>query len=109
MKTRWRSESDEWSATGKKIDSSENLELIRKVLKDEGPIVVEHWYYRGATAPDRHVFEDFDEFVKYLNQKTAAGDAIHVWNFSRVCTNENELASGKCPDENGEVPRRGAY
>lgn len=108
MKTRWRSEADGWSSTGRKIDSPETLRLIRTVLEDEGPILVEHWYYRGSTAPARIVFNDYDEFAKYLGS-TSAGDAIHIWSLARLCTSENELASGKCPDENGEVPLRGAY
>ena len=109
MKVRFYSPDDEWSADDVKITAPETLEIIRKTLDTDGPVIVEHWFYRGACAPDRMVFDDFEEFVGYLNTHANAGDAIHVWNFSAVCTNDNELAHGKCPDEHGRVPFRGAY
>ena len=71
--------------------------------------VVEHWFYRGSRAPDRLVFDDYDDFLEFLNCRTAADDSIHIWNFATLCRDDNELAYGKCPDENGLVPRRGAY
>ena len=109
MKTGWRSEADGWTSTGRKINSPENLELVRQALDNDGPILVEHWHYRGSQAPTRIIFEAYEEFAAYLNENTFAGDAIHVWNLGRVCTEANELTSGKCPDERGEVPNRGAY
>jgi hypothetical protein len=109
MKTRFRSEADDWTVDGRKITASEVLEAVRQCLENEGPIIVEHWYYRGSSAPDRSVFDDYEVFVEYLNTHAHAGDAIHVWSFAAVCRNDNELASGKCPDEDGLVPRQGAY
>jgi hypothetical protein len=47
--------------------------------------------------------------LAYLDAHAFAGDAIHVWSFAAVCGDDNELASGKCPDDNGLVPTRGAY
>jgi hypothetical protein len=109
MKTRFRSDADEWIPDGRKITSPANLDMIRKTLEADGPIIVEHWFYRGASAPDRLVFDDFDAFNDYLNANAFAGDAIHIWSFAAVCKDDNELAYGKCPDENGLVPKRGAY
>ncbi len=108
MKIRFYSDDDEWTTEGHKITAPENLQLIHKTLEDEGPIIVEHWFYRGASAPDRLFFEDFDEFLEYLNT-ASAGDKIHVWSFAAVCKKGNELASGKCPDDQGRVPKKGAY
>jgi len=108
MKTGWHSEADGWTSAGRKINSQENLDLVRHTLENEGPVLVEHWHYRGSRAPTRLIFEDYEEFATYLNG-TFAGDAIHIWNLARVCTEANELVSGKCPNENGEVPERGAY
>jgi len=65
MKVRFYSEDDEWTTGGGKITAPESLQLIRKTLDDEGPIIVEHWFYRGSCAPDRLVFDDFDRFVEY--------------------------------------------
>ena len=60
MRVRFYCESDGWTTQGRKITDPECLEAIRKVLDEEGPVVVEHWFYRGSCAPDRLVFEDFD-------------------------------------------------
>jgi hypothetical protein len=108
MNTRFRSEEDGWTAEGRKITTPEVLATIRRCLDDQGPVIVEHWFYRGSCAPDRLVMGDFDAFVEYLETRTSAGDAIHVWSFASVCRDDNELASGKCPDGEGLVPTRGA-
>jgi hypothetical protein len=47
----------------------------------------------------------FEAFTPYLDAHASAADAIHVWSFAAVCRDDNELASGKRPDENGLVPR----
>ncbi len=64
-----RVEADEWSPDGRKILSPENLEVIRKTLEDEGPIIVEHWHYYGSRSPDRFVFDDLDDFMDYMQGK----------------------------------------
>ncbi|MEX0716546.1 MAG: hypothetical protein WD066_08165 [Planctomycetaceae bacterium] len=109
MKTRFRAEEDGWTAEGTKITAPAALETIRQCLDEEGPIIVEHWFYRGLCAPERMVFEDFEAFAAYLDAHAIAGDAIHVWSFAAVCRDDNRLEYGKCPDENGQVPQRGAY
>jgi len=109
MRTRFRSEDDDWNADGRKITDPETLEAVRNVLEEEGPIIVEQWLYRGSSSPNRFIFEDYDDFLEYLNSTTSAGDDIHIWSFWTVCAKATRLASGKCPDENGLVPRRGAY
>ena len=104
-----RPEADDWRPDGKKILSAENLEIIQRTLEDEGPIIVEHWHYYGSRGPDRFVFDDIDDFVTYVEGHSLSGDAFHVWSFAAVCKDENEIASGKFPDEDGCVPRKGAY
>jgi hypothetical protein len=79
------------------------------MLEDEGPIIVEHWFYHGASAPERLIFEDFDEFEAWLNEHTYAGDAIDIWSWATTCQRDKRLAEGKCPDDDGLVPRSGAY
>ena len=106
--TRWRSEADGWSDTGAKISAPANLDAIRKEL-DRGPLIVEHWHYRGASAPTRGVFEEYDAFISYLQEKAFAGDAFDVWSWADLCTPERRLAEGKCPADDGTVPRGGAY
>ncbi len=109
MKVGYFSETDEWTTDGSKITSSDNLAKIRKVLEDEAPVIVEHWFYRGASCPERYVFDDFENFMKYLNGNARAGDVINVWNFGKSCTEANRLAHGKCPDDQDRVPQKGAY
>jgi hypothetical protein len=100
---------DERVFDGRKILSAENLEKIRRTLEDEGPIIVEHWFYRGARSPDRLIFDDLDAFMGYVESRAQGGDAFHVWSFASVCKDENVIASGKQPDEDGCVPKGGAY
>jgi len=104
-----RAEADDWTPNGRKILSPENLTVIRNTLENEGPIIVEHWFYRGSRSPDRLVFDDFDNFVEYVQSKSAIGDAFHVWNYASVCKDENEIAAGKFPDDDDCVPRKGTY
>jgi hypothetical protein len=104
-----RAEADDWTPNGQKILSPENLAIVRKTLEDKGPIIVEHRFYRGARSPERLVFDDFDAFVEYVQSEAVIGDAFHVWSFASVCRDENEIAGGKFPDDDGCVPRKGAY
>jgi hypothetical protein len=109
MKTRFRSEDDGWSLDGPKITAPEVLHAIRRCLEEDGPIIVEHWFYRASSAPNRRVFDDIEAFTAYLDAHAFAGDAIRVWSFPAACRDENELAHGKCPNENALIPARGAY
>ena len=77
-----RPEADDWTSDGRKILSSDNLEIIRKTLEDEGPIIVEHWHYRGGGSPHRFVFEDWENFVAYVQGNSRIGDDFHVWSFA---------------------------
>ena len=108
MKTRFRIESDNWSADGSKITEPAKLEAIRRTLEDEGAIIVEHWFYHGASAPERLVF-DFKEFETWLNEQTHVGDAIDIWSWNTACQPDARLTEGKCPDDGGLVPKGGAY
>ena len=70
---------------------------------------MEHWFYRGARAPSRLIFDDYEELVTYINTNSNAGDAFYLWNFSELCRDDNQLTMGKFPDAVGRTPRRGAY
>lgn len=108
MKTLWRADEDEWTTDGKKINDPDTLSAIRTAIEDRGPIIVEWRHYRGASAPDRLIFDDYTEFETWLKD-TNAGDSFSIWDFIAVCRDDNALAWGKAPDERGEVPSRGAY
>lgn len=101
-------EDDNWQTNGKKVTSEENLKNIESTL-EEDCIIVEHWFYRGASAPDRLVFDSYKNFEEYINEKIRPGDAIYIWKFSQCCQDNNYLVYGKVPDEKGRVPEKGAY
>lgn len=108
FETRWRSEDDQWSARGKKITSKDTLGRIQQALI-AGPVIVEHWHYRGGSSPTRCVFEDWEDLHDYLKSCAYAGDAIDVWSWVDSCPPDRRLAEGKCPAEDGTVPIKGAY
>jgi len=109
MKIQFFSEADDWTTEGAKITDPEQLEAIRKTFEDVGSVIVAHWFYRGASAPDRFVFDNFEQFTEYLDAHAHAGDIIDVWSVEAVCKRDNRLAGGKCPDDAGRIPKRGAY
>lgn len=102
-------EGDDWQDHGYNILAPENLAKIERVLERQGPVILEHWFYRRGGAPDRLIFEDYEELREYLGSRVAPGDALHFWSFAEVCRNDNGLADGKYPDAQGRTPRRGAY
>lgn len=106
---RWRVEEDEWVTEGRKITSEEGLDRIREAMDSRGSILVEHWIHRGSQAPARLVFDEFEDFVEYLQRDSAGGDAVDVWLVQELCTRENRFEWGKVPDLDGSTPRRGVY
>jgi hypothetical protein len=109
MKLRFFNEADEWTTEAIKITSPENLAKIRSVLESSGPIIVRHWFYRGGSRPDHMAFDEFEDFEEYLKTKASAGDAIDIWDFANMSTSQTRVAFGKCPDDHGRVPKKGAY
>jgi len=105
---RWRNEADRWSSKGMAISTPSTVKRIQAALR-LGPVIVEHWHYRGGSAPSRHVFEEWEDFEEYLEEAGFAGDAIDVWSFPQVCVADRRVAHGKCPAEDGTVPEGGAY
>jgi hypothetical protein len=102
-------EDDGWEANRQRLLSSAKLAEIGKVLRDEGPIVLEHWFYRGARAPSRLIFDEYDAFEAYLEANARPGDAFYAWSYVAVCRGDNRLADWKSPDEFGRTPARGPY
>ena len=103
----WIVESDDWGP-GASILAEETLERLREAVAGS-PLVIEHWFYRGGSAPERLVIDHYDELRAYLGRGWHPGDAFHIWRFDQVCRTDNELVRGKLPDHRGRVPKRGAY
>ncbi len=103
-----RFEPDEWTEDGKKILSEESVKKIGAVLS-RGPIIVKHWFYRGASCPRVFGFDDYEEFEEHLEKNAVPGDAFDIWSFNEVCTQETVVTEGKLHDRDGCVPKKGAY
>ena len=104
-----RSEADNWTVTGEKITSPENLELVRATLLNSGPILMQHKFLRAARGPSHIVFDDFEAFMEYLSKIPRAGDKITLWSLWPFMRDSLPLARGKCPDTDGTVPELGPY
>lgn len=102
-------EDDDWSENGKSIVSTENLEGLRHTLEQEGPLIVEHRLYRRNSAPERLIFDEYDELLSYLQSHARPGDSFYAWSYASVCNSENAIAIGKYPDGRGRTPKRGVY
>jgi hypothetical protein len=109
FKTVSRSEAHDWSREGERINDDQKLALLKRVLEESGPVILEHRSYCRSSAPERLIFDDFDELVDYLSRKAKAGDSIWVWNLDGLLREDNALVYGKCPAEDGTVPKGGAY
>src|SRR5262245_15403041 len=96
-----------WTVTGPNILAQQNLDAVRAHLEKIGFVAVLHWHFLGARSPTPMAFDDFEEFETYLRTHVKPGDAIDVWPFPTETT--KPLASGKFPNDKGEVPIKGAY
>jgi hypothetical protein len=104
-----RSDLDDWAVEGEKISAPETLGAIKTTLAQEGPILVEHKFLRGGRGPKTSAFDEYDEFIEYLTSNARAGDKITVWSLRPFMRDTAPLASGKCPAEDGAVPKGGPY
>jgi hypothetical protein len=102
-----RVEADNW-VVGENLLSSEILGCLADALED-GPLVVEHRFYRGSRSPERMHIEDIDRFRAYLSASAAPGDSFWFWPFASVCRDDNVLLNSKYPDKDGTTPLGGAY
>jgi len=96
-----------WSRDGDNILSAENLVAVKRYLKEKGNIAVEHWHYFGSRSQTPLAFDDYDEFIAYLQANVRPGDAIDVFPFPS--NREALIATGKYPDSEGRVPEGGTY
>lgn len=103
-----RYEADNWTTAGFKITSAEGIAAIAATL-NRGPIIVQHWFYRGSSSPYVLTMETLAEFTEYVKTKTSAGDILSIWSFVEVCTKDNYVVQGKVPDLDGTTPEGGAY
>jgi hypothetical protein len=101
-------EDDDWTKAGSNILEPEALAKIEQVLERHGPVILEHRFYRGSSAPARLIFDDFDDLVGYVKSRARPGDSFYMWNYAELCRDDNNLVAGKYPDAQGRIPRGGA-
>jgi hypothetical protein len=105
-----RAESDDWHSEGPFLTSPETLEKLESLIDQGRTLIAEHWHYRGSRAPDRQVIEHVEDFLDYLKDNAIAGDIVDVFDITAAWQEKGKpVVSGKCPDDRGEVPRKGAY
>jgi hypothetical protein len=104
----WRG-AEEWTNDGARISDPSNLAKIKNILENSVAVILEHYHFYGSRARDLRIFEDYEDFLRYLKENAIAGDIINAWSMYDLCTEDNMLVSGQCPDEDGKVPRSGAY
>jgi hypothetical protein len=100
---------EEWVPNLWRFDTPEQLARLQKELDTTGPIILQHWFYNGASSPDRCVFEDFENLMEYLSTSVRPGDSLEAWSFAALCRDDNTLADGKWPNADGCTPKNGAY
>jgi hypothetical protein len=106
---RWRNEAHRWTVDGPSIVSTEALEGVRRILEDEGPVLVERAVYCGGGGREIRLFSEMGPFLEYLERQTSAGDRIAVWSTVDLLTDATIRVWGKCPNEKGETPSGGAF
>ena len=105
-----RYEPDDWTTDAPVFSIQKNLDLIEGLTLQGRVLIAEHWHYRGSRRQDRIIVEDFEHFVEHLNDNAVAGDAFDVYDITDLWSKKDSpIISGKCPDENGQVPKGGAY
>ena len=102
-------EHDDWTEGGQNILAPETLSRIALALEQEGPVILEHRFYRGSRSPDRLVFDDYADLLGYVKSHAKPGDHFYAWSYAQLCREDNSLVAGKYPDALGRTPRRGAY
>ena len=89
------------------ILASAKTAKIRHHLEFVGFIAVLHWHLAGARHPTPIAFSEYEDFMQYLTESTKPGDAIDVWPFPSE--NNQRIAEGKMPNEDGTIHQSGVY
>jgi hypothetical protein len=99
---------EQWVVGYRNFYDPANLGRVRAVL-EKAPLIVEHRILMGGSAPNRLVFDGYDDLVKYIHEKTKPGDALLCWDYGALCRDDNMGADGRLPDEQGRGFKNGAY
>ncbi len=98
----------DWSEGGPNILAPEFLAKVRDILERE-PIILEHRFHAGSSAPERLVLDEYGDFLNHLKSRSRPGDRILIWGYSNLCRNDNIAVDAKYPDDAGRTPLGGSY
>ena len=77
----------------------------REYLDHTGYLVGLHSHFCGGRAASPVAFDDSDEFESYMSGEVRPGDILRLW----PVPESDPTFSGKAPNDDGEVPIKGAY
>jgi hypothetical protein len=67
-------------------------------------VVVKHWFYCGSSCPFTNIYSYKEDFMKEI-QSGYAGDIFEIWTLS----DSPKYYMFKCPDYDGNTPKKGSY
>ena len=95
---------------GSGAERSRDGTLVRiRAVFEESPVIVEHRFYRGASAPMRLLFEGYEDFLNHVKLQSRPGDHFLIWRYDELCRDDNKVEDAKLPDLQGRVPKHGPY
>lgn len=97
-----------WGHDAPNVLAPETLAAIKRAFEGSS-LIVEHHFLFGSRAPDSFVFDDFEDFEEYVQEKVRPGDDLWFWRYHDLCRDDNAVTHGKYPDAEGKVPTGGAY
>jgi len=77
-------EKDRWGTDAPSIMDPARLITIKQAF-EQSAIIFEHRFYNGSRAPDRLVFDDYENFAEYLQTKVNPGDSLWFWRYDDLC------------------------
>ena len=99
---------ENWISGFENLYAPEVQVRIRDILERHF-LIVEHWKLNAGSAPNKVVFDDYADFVRYLHEETRPGDNLWCWDWGQLLTSENAALHGKVPNNRGHGHRGGAY
>ena len=96
---------DNWRIDSSQTIDEATLEEIREYLNRKGYLVGLHSHFCGARCATPIAFYDPDMLDEYLSEHGRPGDIFRFW----PLPDDSPVFEGKFPNENGEVPTKGAY
>lgn len=92
-----------------RIMKDSDLEDWSRFIDTESDLIVVHYFYRRATAPERMIFGGGEVLADYVRKEGRVGDCFYIWSFAECCTPELVKFAAIVPDADGNAPDDGVY